>query len=51
MHVDHVAGLVVAVAQVLLQRVVQAHMIYLHVPALKAMKADLAKFYDASNPR
>ena len=27
------------------------HMIYLHVPALKAMKADLAKFYDASNPR
>ena len=24
------------------------HMIYLHVPALKAMKADLAKFYDAS---
>jgi carboxypeptidase C (cathepsin A) len=24
------------------------HMIYLHVPALKAMKADLAKFYDAT---
>jgi len=27
------------------------HMIYLHVSALKAMKADLAKFYDATNPR
>ncbi len=24
------------------------HMIYLHVPALKALKADLAKFYDAT---
>ncbi len=27
------------------------HMIYLHVPALKALKADLAKFYDASAAR
>jgi carboxypeptidase C (cathepsin A) len=25
------------------------HMIYLHVPALKALKGDLAKFYDATN--
>jgi carboxypeptidase C (cathepsin A) len=25
------------------------HMIYLHVPALKALKADLAKFYDATD--
>ena len=27
------------------------HMIYLHLPALKALKADLAKFYDASATR